>query len=184
MEEVGAPYTLIPVAFPVRENQPEYLKLNPAGLFPTAVDDGEVLTESLSICDHVARKYGDGRLIVNPGESDYRRYLQHLLFGEATLGAPLANVMRYGPQQPPERQAPLVAQEALNAFGVRLDMLELGFGEGPYILSQRFSLADISVGYVLWLTKAFFGLGSMLGPKTTAYIDRIMTRPAFERAAA
>lgn len=184
LEECKAPYRIHTVEVPVREKQRTYLDINPAGLFPSAIDDGAVLTESLSICDHVARKYGNDALVRNPDQGEYRRYMQFLLFGEATLGVTLANLMRYGPQQPTEVQAPHVVEDGIAAYAARLDMLERTLGDGPYILGQGFSLADVSVGYTLWLSRAFFAMGDMLGPKTSAYLDQLLTRPALQKAIA
>jgi glutathione S-transferase len=45
------------------------------------------------------------------------------------------------------------------------------------------TLADISVGYALYnVGKADFA--SLLGPRAAAYRERLLARPAFQRAAA
>jgi glutathione S-transferase len=184
LEELGIPYKTRAIKFPPQINDPEYIALNPAGLFPTVIDGEEVLTESLSICDHLARKHGGNALVINPGEDDYRIYQQWLFFGEATLGVPLANVMRYGAGRPSEEQVPRVVSDALTAFSARLAMLEKGLTGSDYLAGGRFTLADISVGYVLWLTKAMFHLDDGFGDQTAKYTDRILARPALGRALA
>lgn len=184
LEEVGIPYSVEGLAVPIRERSPEYLALNPAGLFPTVIDEGEVLVESLSICDHIARRHGGAMLVRDPGDPDYRAYFQWLLFGDATLGIPLVNMMRYGERQPVERRIPQVVADARTAFAHRLTALEQRLEASRHVASDQFTLADISVGYTVWLSAAFFGLKGALGPCTTAYLDRLLAREPFQRALA
>lgn len=184
LEEIGAPYRIEGLAMPIRERSPEYLALNPAGLFPTVVDNGEVLLESLSICDHIARHHGGTALVRNPEDPDYRAYFQWMLFGEATLGTPLANIMRYGPRQPQERQIPQVMEDARVAFTHRLTALETRLEQSHFMASDQFTLADISVGYTIWLSASFFSLEADFGPRTSAYLDRLLSRKPLQRALA
>jgi glutathione S-transferase len=44
------------------------------------------------------------------------------------------------------------------------------------------TLADISVGYPVNTMRPHFA--SLLGPRATAYRERLLARPAFQRAAA
>ena len=184
LEEIGAPYRVTRLAVPIRERSPEYLALNPAGLFPTVVDDGETLVESLSICDHIARRHGGAMLVRDPGDADYRAYFQWLLFGDATLGIPLVNIMRYGPRQPEERRIPQAVADAHVAFTHRLTALERRLETSDYVASDQFTLADISVGYTVWLSASFFGLEADFGPCTVAYLDRLLAREPLQRALA
>jgi len=184
LEEIGAPYRIERLAVPIRERSPEYLALNPAGLFPTVIDGGEILVESLSICDHLARRHGGEILVRDPGGADYRAYFQWMLFGDATLGVPLVNIMRYGPRQPEERRIPQVVVDAEIAFSHRLTALERRLETSMYVTSDQFTLADISVGYTIWLSASFFGLERYFGPCTAAYLDRLLARAPLQRALA
>src|SRR5256885_1580982 len=75
-EEVGAPYEVVELEWPPMAN-PGYLEINPAGTVPAIVDGGVTLTESLAICEYVSRTYGEGRLVVDPGDPGYWEYLEH-----------------------------------------------------------------------------------------------------------
>jgi hypothetical protein len=44
-------------------------------------------------------------------------------------------------------------------------------------------LADISAGYPLHVI-GLFGIDRLLGPRTTAYRERLRSRPAYQRAIA
>lgn len=89
LEEAGAPYEVVALQFPPRVHHPEYLKINPTGAIPAISDGGMSLTESLAICEYVARKHGSD-LIVAPEHPEYYNYLQLVYFGEATLAPPLS----------------------------------------------------------------------------------------------
>jgi len=61
--------------------------------------------------------------------------------------------------------------------GATLDLI----AEGPYVLGERFSAADVLWGVALdWITR--FGLLERT-PALGAYLDRVTTRPAFQRVA-
>ena len=64
-----------------------------------------------------------------------------------------------------------------------LKSLEQHLEGRDFLVAGRLTLADISVGYPLHLM-AVFGLDALLGPRATAYRERLRTRPAFVRAAA
>ena len=42
---------------------PEYLRLNPKGVVPTLIDDGEVIVESTIICEYLEEKYPQNALL-------------------------------------------------------------------------------------------------------------------------
>jgi glutathione S-transferase len=63
-----------------------------------------------------------------------------------------------------------------------MSAIEKSLSTGPYILGERISAADVLYG----TTFAMFGRSPMM-PKSTViddYVQRIVTRPAFERAQA
>ncbi|MCB2069326.1 MAG: glutathione S-transferase, partial [Ottowia sp.] len=45
----------------------------------------------------------------------------------------------------------------------------------------RFTIADIAVGYALYLARAL-RLDERFQPRTRAYLERLQQRPAFQRA--
>ena len=54
-------------------------------------------------------------------------------------------------------------------------------GENPYVCADRFTMADISVGYAILLAR-MIGIGSDVPETLQRYFDRLATRPAFGRA--
>jgi glutathione S-transferase len=64
----------------------------------------------------------------------------------------------------------------------RMKYVEAQLGDGPYMIGDRFTAADISVGYSLSMMK--FAADLELSPALAAYADRLKQRPAFQRAIA
>ena len=174
LEEAGAPYEVVTLQFPPRVHHPEYLKINPTGAIPAITDGDMTLTESLAICEYVARKHGSD-LIVMPDHPDYYNYLQLMYFGEATLAPPLGWARRFASH-------PTGVSDAREKFGERLEFLEVALADGrEYLVAGRLTLADISVGYTLGLSE-LFGLHDVIPPAIVAYEDRLKARPAYQRA--
>jgi glutathione S-transferase len=49
--------------FTNQQYEPDYRKLNPAGVVPTLVHDGEIVTESTLICEYLDELYPDPPLL-------------------------------------------------------------------------------------------------------------------------
>ncbi len=174
-EEIGAPYEVKVTAMPVREKHPEFLELSPAGALPAMVDGDVTMIESLAICEYVVRKHGGG-LILGPDDKGYTDYLQYLAFGEGTLAPPLTWTRRFGP----ELEKPIAMGR--EAFVQRQAVLSHALKDGrPWLAGETFTLADISVGYVLGLAQ-LFGVGDLIVPDVAAYHERLKARPAYQRA--
>ncbi len=50
-----------------------------------------------------------------------------------------------------------------------------------YLVDNRFTIADIAVSYALYLGRAIH-FDQHYQPQTAAYLQRMMARPAFQRA--
>tara|TARA_R110000772_G_scaffold73034_12_gene159055 strand:+ start:2525 stop:3142 length:618 start_codon:yes stop_codon:yes gene_type:complete len=183
LKELGIEYHTREFLWPVRERDPAYLDLNPAGTCPTIVDGDLVLTESLAICEYVARTYGSGRLVLNPEDADYYSYLRWLWYGEASLSQQLANVMHYGENAPEGQQFPVVVDNAFASYATHLGVVEKGLRDDGFAVGDQLSLADVSLAYGL-LVGTLFGLGEQFGPRTSRYWQLISSRPAFKQACA
>ena len=108
-------------------------------------------------------------------------------YGEATLQAPLSAMARIRRirNKTPEMQAGIdaVLSDARHSLSMRAKLLEQRLEGRDFLVAGRMTLADISVGYPLNnMGKPDFA--SLLGPRATAYRERLRARPAFQRAAA
>jgi len=173
-EEAGAPYEVVELRWPPASS-PGYLEINPAGTVPAIRDGDLVLTESLAICEYVARKRRQD-LIFEPGDPGYWRYLELALFGEATLQPTLAWARRFG------HFAAAAMDHARQAFALRCGVIDKALADGrDWLMGNRFTCADISVGFSL-LAAPGVGLGDLIPPGVAAYAARLQDRPACRRA--
>lgn len=181
LEELGLPYTLRMLPFPPRVHAREYLAINPLGTVPAFVDGDMRMTESAATCEYLARKYGPTPLDVSPKEEDFGAYLNWLHFGEATLTFPQTLVLRYRFLEAPERRQPQVAEDYQRWFLSRLRGIDAALAGQDYLCADRFTAADISVGYALMLAE-YLGMEAGFPAAVTAYWTRLRQRDAFARA--
>lgn len=181
MEELGLEYVLHMLPFPPRVAQREYLEVNPLGTVPALRIGTSLMTESVAMCHYLATVPGaHARLAVGPDEAEYADYLNLLLLGEATLTFPQTLVLRYRHFEPPERQQPQVADDYGRWFLARLKTLDARVESRQFLCAERFTMADISVGYALMLAH-YVGLLPHASPAVQSYWSVLQTRPAFQR---
>jgi glutathione S-transferase len=181
LEELRLPYELKILPFPPRVHAREYLQVNPLGTIPLMLDGETRMTESAAICQYLATRYGPSPLAVQPDEPAYGAFLNFLHFGEATLTFPEAIVLRYSRIEPEERRQPQVVEDYARFFYGRLRMVEAAISASDYLCANRFTAADISVGYALLLSQ-FNGLSEKLPDAVRDYWQRLKAREGFQRA--
>ena len=153
--EAGVPLTRIdPRPASALNAEAWYTQLNPKGTVPSLRDGDLVLNESNSAVAYVCRKYGHPSSLHPQDEAAAALAWQWLEFGETTL-APAQSPLFFGavrgqrwpkaPGAPPpgrEEMAQWVPQ-CVRAFRI----LEGHLADGrPFVLGERFSMADITVG--------------------------------------
>ena len=161
---------------------PEYRALNPLGKTPVFFDGGKRMIESVAIIEYLANKYADGRLSRNAQHADYGDYLQWLEFGEAGMGGCVGQLLGHSMLLPKEHRIESMRLWAVGEMKNCLAFLEAGLEGRDYLLGE-FSLADISVGYILFLTQVSRN-GELMGERTKAYFERLTSREAWQRAVA
>lgn len=182
LEALGVPYKLHMLPFPPRYLAREYLEVNPLGTVPALLTEQRMLmTESAAICDYLAQTYGPNTLSIRPDEKDFASYLNWLHHGEATLTFPQTIVLRYGRFESAERRLEQAVQDYSRWFSSRLRAVEASMADRVYLCENRFTMADISVGYALMLAR-FIGLGREFPQSVNAYWDRLSIEPSFQRA--
>ena len=181
LEEMGIPYELESMRFPPRAFREGYLNINPLGTVPTLVDGDVTMTESAGICQYLVDRYGPTDLGLAPAEKDYGTYLNWLHRSDATLTFPQTIVLRYTQFEPEERRLKQAADDYTQWFFARLRSVEQATADREYLCAGRFTIADIAVGYALYLAETL-GLRGGFKPNTGAYYRRLRERPAFQRA--
>ena len=181
LEELGLAYELKMLPFPPRVFAKEYLAVNPLGTIPLMIDGETRMTESSGICHYLGTKYGPTPLIVGVGEPAYGAFLNWMYFSDATLTFPQTLVLRYSQLEPEERRNPQVAGDYAKWFLGRLRAVEAATGKAEMLCADRFTAADIVIGYALRLAENI-GLSKDFGPNVAAYWQRLQARDGFNRA--
>jgi glutathione S-transferase len=180
LEELGLEYEVEILPFPPRVFQRDYLKVNSLGTVPFFVDGDTEMTESVGICQYLVDRYQRYDFGLEPSHTEYGAYLNWLHHADATLTFPQTIAMRYYVLEPtPEKQA--VAEDYSKWYIARLRRLDRHLESHEFLVDNRFTIADIAVGYALYLGRAL-NLDRDYQPQTTAYLERLMERPAFKRA--
>jgi glutathione S-transferase len=184
LEEMGLPYQLRDVNLlqNLEKEDPEFLKINPAGFIP-ALDDGDVrMVESIAIMQYLTARYGPSPLAPELGEPAYPTYLQFMMMGEAGLSNPMyyyTNMHRIVPEA--DRSARFDSF-ILYQFESRLDLIRRQLEQKPYVAGDHFTAADISVTYAL--ENARRGAGYEFAGAVKDYLARMTAREGYHRAMA
>lgn len=182
LEELKLDYRLETMAFPPRVHAPDYLKRNPLGTVPLMIEGEETLFDSAAMLIYLAPR-GDGSLALKPGEHGYGDWLSWIVYGEADLTMPLATMLRYGTFLPEHKRQPAVAADQAGLFIERAARAAERLKSAPYLCADRFTAADISVGYALLLSR-FTGTHKQWPEPFNDYWARLKERPAFLAAQA
>lgn len=183
LEEMGLDYELVNMEFPPRATYDGYLSINPLGTVPAFIDGEVTMTESSGICQYLVDMYGPSSLAILPSEPDYGDYLNWLYRSDATLTFPQTLVLRYTQLEPEDRRQPQVVEDYTKWFLSRLRSVELAIEGKDFLCADRFTIADIAVGYALYLGTTI-GLDERYKPNCQRYLASLMDRPAFRSAQA
>lgn len=155
LEEMGLDYETVPVQFDTRPAGDEaYAQIHPLRKVPALEDKGTVVLESLAIMQYLMGRYGPTPLDVAPAEPDFGRYLQWLHFGEAGLTMPVSLLLAHTALLPEKARDPRLASWAkAETLHLLAFASEHGLGEREFFAADRFTAADISIVYMLFILK-------------------------------
>jgi len=188
LEEIGAPFEL---AFVDRaagaHKSADYLKLNPNGQIPVLVDGDIVLYETGAICLHLADTHPDAHLVPALGTPARAHCYKWLAWASNSLQATL--MIYFYPDRlaaPGDAQAAVQvkaqAEARINALVDQVET-ELAARGGPWILGTTYSAADPYLLVLCRWTRGFARPARSL-PQIGAYLQRMLARPAVQRAIA
>lgn len=183
LEELQLPFELELVAFPPRTAQPGFTQLNPLGTLPYFTDGPTQMTESSAICLYLAQRYGEQTLSVEADHPEYGSYLNWLFHSDATLTFPQTVYLRYARFETAHPGKQDAGEDYRKWFGARLKLLNQHLPGRRYLCAERFTVADICVGFALFLADKL-GIDERFTSETRDYLQRITARPAFQRAIA
>ncbi|HVC15995.1 MAG TPA: glutathione S-transferase family protein [Rhodanobacter sp.] len=175
LEELGADYRMHVLNFKTGEQrQSDYLAINPMGKVP-AIRHGEALiTEQPAVFLYLADLYPEAKLAPPIGDPLRGPYLRWLVFyGSCCEPAVLDKAMQREPAPP--------STCGYGDYDTVLKTLTDQLEKGPYLLGETFSAADVLWGCALNYFTMFKLVPEL--PVIRAYIERVLARPAMQRAA-
>jgi len=179
--EIGAPYRLEAVDFEQQQQRSAaYLRLNPLGVVPTLVIDGQPHAESAAILMMLADRHPEARLgppVGSPQRASWYQWIVHL---GCSLGASYRNWFYPADlgaaEHPPAVRAAL--QQRIESVWARLDG-QLA-AHGPYLLGAAFSAADLQlIMYLRWSRN--MPRTGLEWPALRAFADLVRSRTSWQR---
>jgi glutathione S-transferase len=176
LEELRADYELRLLNLKQGEQrQAAFLAINPMGKVPAILHNGALIAEQPAVFMYLADLYPEARLapcIGDPLRGPYLRWLAY--YGSSFEPAIIDRSQKREPV--PAMASPYGSWDDI------MNTISAPLAQGPYLLGERFTAVDVLWGGALHWTTLFKRV-----PETAevrAYIDRVITRPAMQRAAA
>jgi len=176
--ELGIPYQSVAVDFSKGEHRSEqFLRINPMGQVPALVDGDFTLAESMAIASYLIDKAGSDLGGRTPQER--ARAWQWSIWASlnphphlATLAAPSWTGKALAPE------AEVAARAGVSRF---LPVLEAHLQRHSFIAGTHFTVGDINVACaVSYAAAANYDLSPY--PAITAWMGKVTSRPAFQKA--
>lgn len=193
LEELGEDY-----GFKMYDRDPEtmlapanYKALSPLGTAPVITDDAVTLSESNAIIEYILDQTDGQDLRPEPGDADRAQYL--FWFHAAQGSYQSLQTGRFVNSLAVERSPRLVRGIIGKVMGM-LDQVFYGprlkavmtkmeddLSRHPFLAGERFTAADIAMGYTLQMAAMRGDLAEDY-PHTQAYVERMEARPAWQAA--
>ncbi len=164
-----------------RNNEADYLAMNPTGRIPTLVDGNYVLWESNSILRYLAMQYGPASPLY-PTEPKVRASIERWLdWSLATLVPAERPLFQQLVRTPPEKRDAARIAADLAAVTEQWKLLDHHLQGRFFFENDRFSLADIVIGT---FARRWFGLAGIERPplpNLERWYSRLLTREGFRK---
>jgi glutathione S-transferase len=189
LEELGVPFELVLVDR-TRDVQKTtaYLQLNPNGLIPVLTDGELVLYETAAICLHLCDTHPQCGLAPALGSSERAHFYKWLMWLTNTLQATL--IVYFYPERWVNAGNVTGAAEVQRHAQIRVRMLlkqldgELARHGGPWFMGQTYCALDPYVFTLCRWTRNFSEHQARTLPHLGPYLQRMLERPAVQRALA
>ena len=161
-----------------RNDQPEYLAMNPNGKVPTVIDGDFVMWESNSIIRYLARKH---KSPLYPSEFEARHLIERWMDWQLSVlalhqGTVLGGLIRTKPED--RNMAAIEASQRGWADGMAI--LDAHLVDNAHVGGDAFTLADIPLGPIIhrWFNLDFEKPDM---PHARRWYDTISERPAVQK---
>ncbi len=175
LEELGEPYEQEAVA----PHSPEALAVNPSAKVPAFMDGGELILDSVAICQYLADKHGKFTHRAGTIERAKQDSFTHLALDE--LDGALWWAAKNSFVLPEELRSDKAAPACAHDYARGLEHLQARLGGNHYVMGDDFTVPDLIIGHCMG-----WGINGMRwnlpeGP-LVGYLARLRDRPAFKTA--
>ena len=181
LEELGLEYDVDKYKVGDRAlRTPEYYKIHPMGRIPV-LEDGETrIYESGAIVQYLLAIHGDGKFVPDVNEPSFPEYLQWLHYAEGSIMGQVNILVVETILLPPEKRNDVNVNRALKLLRVALGNVDNRLQDREY-LTGTFTGADIMTGHACF---GAMNAGAEIDDyeHLNAYINRLLKRPALEKA--
>ena len=181
LEELGLEYDVEKYKVGDRAlRTPEYYKIHPMGRIPV-LEDGETrIYESGAIVQYLLARHGDGKFVPDVNDPSFPGYLQWLHYAEGSIMGQVNILVVETILLPPEKRNDVNVNRALKLLRVALGNVENRLQDREY-LTGTFTGADIMTGHACF---GAMNAGAEINDykHLNAYINRLLKRPALEKA--
>ena len=180
-KELDMPFELNAMRF-----HPEDLKSDahrarhPLGRVPVLDDDDVSIFESGAIIEYVLARHAPGRLKPEVDSPEYPAYLQWFHYCEGMVMPPINTIVVQTMLLPPDRRDEKVLAQAQKLLVRALKPIDEAL-EGREYLAGEFSAADIMLGHACIMSHRMGLIGEDM-PNLSAYVERLLARPACAEA--
>ena len=174
LEELGLDY----VHDPLPPRDPGLARYTTSGKVPVLIDGDAVLTDSVAILHYLADREGKFTFPAGTIERARQDGLTFRIMDE--LEGPLWMRSKHAFILPEEMRVPAIKESLGWEFGEAARGLAADLGEGPFLMGETMTVADIVLTHCLgWAGMAKF---PALPPELDAYFERMTARPAAAKA--
>jgi glutathione S-transferase len=174
MEELDVPYNLEVLDFQAGEQRgAKYLAVNPMGKVPAIVHNGALITEQPAVYLYVSDLYPEKGLAPKIGDALRGPFVRWLVYYGSSFEPAVVDRSQNRAPAPP-------ALSPYGDFDTMLKTLNDQLRQGPWILGEKFTAADVLWGIALQWTTNFKLVPET--PQIKSYIERVHARPAIQRA--
>lgn len=177
--ELEVPHELRLLDFDKKEQKsPEYLKLNPAGVVPTLIMDGQPINEAAAIVLYLADTHPAANLAPALETIERARYYQWMFFCANTL-QPAFRAWWYPTEPAGEANVDAVQASARARIETAFERVDAHLAaNGPYLLGERISAADFMFTMMMRWSRNM-PRPATAWPQLAALAARMKARPSF-----
>jgi glutathione S-transferase len=187
--ELDVPFEHVPIIpayrieyFGIPETLPhsmsdQFLDINMNGKVPAVIDGNLVLNQSLTINLYLAKKNGGPLAPANLTEDAQMSMWTHWVATEVEPAA--ADILHHRLTYPEQRKRPEIGDQAVATLRRPFAVLNKALSNTPWIVGDRFTVADLNLAAVVQCTSSAPELFSE-APQIGAWLSRCHSRPAYQ----